>query len=1652
MENYLSIDGLSDLTLLQETAGSELWLARSGQESVVLKRSKRAIPGVSHADMLRREYDQAQQCVHPKLISVRGIASWNEGPVLVREYFEGIPVDQLLAQQSISETLFLRLAVALCETVYAIHQAGFIHSQLAPEHILVSPDLDDFRVIGLGQLQSLALTETGHTLFLPEQSPYQAPEQHPHSGVQVDERSDIYALGAVFYLMLTGKLPVTIQSDFADSLDVELSRRFPDRSAVLFRIVAKMLAPDRCQRYPSLDAVIVDLNICLQRAVAGQSLPDFELDHVSEINRLFSPGDSYGRETELDDLIRVLRQSAGQSLSCLLVRGVSGIGKSSLVYAVQQAVSDQYRTVQIKYDQYASNSPLDGLFSAFQQLLRQLLSESSDSLQQWGETFRRVMGDDAALLLDAIPELSLFIGLPPEVASLPAADAKVRLYRLLTRFMQALASAERPLCLFLDDCQWADAATLEWLESALHELHSVSVILAFRDDEEHLSCVLAGFLQRLRQQQMVQQEICLQPLAVNVIAEQLQLHFKLVAESASALAKLLVEKTQGNPFYMAEYLRQCQQHKVLWFDQQRLVWSLDLERQAVIPVSENVVQLLAERLTFLAAEVQQALSMAACIGNRFDAELLQRLLTDIDVEQVLLSAQMGGWLMSRLTSLGVEYYFPHDRIQQAAYGLMDTRMLQQAHLLIAECLEQSDDPDARLLECVYHYNAALEQVSHSDLLIKIGRLNLRASAVAKDNGDFELALQLVIQGMRLLSGKVSEALLTADVLKERAECEHLCGHQAAALHYYQQALKACADVRQRTRIYELLIKFHTDYGDFKQAFVTGREALQKLDFSIPDGFSVINFAIDYLYLRRKLKPLSIDDLLNLPDAEDPGVCDQILLLSAMQKAAYQIRPELCVALAAKQVRLCLKYGNTCEAVVGYMVFGVIFVGGVRGHAVAGCEYGRLSLAMLERYHNQMQSAEVPFVYGYFAHSWLHPSSDTERYWQRAFDQGLKVGDWFHAGCAAAGILQSQLMRGHPLDQILQQCDQFQVVLQRIGAFEHEQTLEGIRQAVLNLRYPSAALPVFNRQGFDEQAFLLRLNQFGSRHFAHVYFINKMWVLYSQGYYEDAAILAVKSQGYLKDSQGMLHGAEHCFLHALILAKTLRPNTGLLKHRHHFRIKRYARQLQRWADQCPDNFLDRAQLVQGELHRISGRSWEALSCYQDACKSAEFNGHLNLQILAHQLMETLYTAMGQRLAARSHQAERKRLSEKWGIDNHSLQDPIQADQFDLDSLAQAVEVISQERRLPGLLETLMSILLQNTLAQRCVLMLHEDQQYRIQAESRRGGADTRVMQNQLYDQSADLPHRLINYVLSSQEAILLDDACHYAVFEKDPYLNQYQVLSVICMPLVIQGQLKGLIYLENDTAAGVFTQNRFVMLRYLGTQIAISIDNALVYQKLEQKVSERTQDIEQQKQELQSQYDTIRHLNQRLTEENDERKLAEEKLQQANQQLQVLATTDGLTGLSNRRHFNQVLQQQYHYCKRLGLPLSLLICDLDEFKAYNDHYGHQTGDECLIAVAECFNAVVKRPGDLVARYGGEEFAVVLPATDAEGAWHIAEQIHQAVNQRAIPHAVSSVMPQVTMSIGLYVGPGESIEQLILLADKALYQAKSAGKNRTCNYRK
>lgn len=173
-----------------------------------------------------------------------------------------------------------------------------------------------------------------------------------------------------------------------------------------------------------------------------------------------------------------------------------------------------------------------------------------------------------------------------------------------------------------------------------------------------------------------------------------------------------------------------------------------------------------------------------------------------------------------------------------------------------------------------------------------------------------------------------------------------------------------------------------------------------------------------------------------------------------------------------------------------------------------------------------------------------------------------------------------------------------------------------------------------------------------------------------------------------------------------------------------------------------------------------------------------------------------------------------------------------------------------------------------------------------------------------------------------------------------------------------------------------------------------------------------------------------------------------QLNVANKELQRLSTTDGLTGLSNRRMFDELSVREWRRCERMKKPVSLVMVDVDYFKPYNDHYGHQAGDECLKAVAAQMQRAAPRPSDLVARYGGEEFVFVLGETDGDGAKWVANLLRQRVADLDMPHAASPLQ-HVTVSCGVAsVTPveGLSLETLLQSADNALYQAKQQGRDR------
>lgn len=456
---------------------------------------------------------------------------------------------------------------------------------------------------------------------------------------------------------------------------------------------------------------------------------------------------------------------------------------------------------------------------------------------------------------------------------------------------------------------------------------------------------------------------------------------------------------------------------------------------------------------------------------------------------------------------------------------------------------------------------------------------------------------------------------------------------------FRRAAALVTDDAERARIHERMIHFFTDLAHFGDAYAVARDAVAPYGIHLPARFVPPLFAVDFLKARWRLRGRSTRDLLDLPLIGDRRVEAAVSLMDAVAKAAYQVRPELCVAVATRIVNLCLVHGNTRDCAVGYMVFGAIFQGGVLGNHRAGHDFGQLALSLVERYGNSSQRAEVNFVVGYFGTSWLQPATQAEALWKTAFESGLQTGDLFHTGCACAATIMSYHMRGLPIDEVWRETERFLPVLEGSRLQEPAGVVHAVRQVIRNLRGETLGPHTLSDGTFDEDAFVSSLDGFGSRHFAHCYFVVRMQTAYLRGEYQRAAALATRAAAYLGDSRGMLHGAEHHFYSALIEA------AGAGRAR---RVRRVARRFARWAAACPHNFQHKARILDGEVARLRGRHAEALAAYEQARHAASQYGYPHIEALADQLAARVHASAGDE-AERRAAIERATLAyRQWGV--------------------------------------------------------------------------------------------------------------------------------------------------------------------------------------------------------------------------------------------------------------------------------------------------------------------------------------------------------------------------------------------------------------------
>src|SRR6516164_7372345 len=743
---------------------------------------------LEHEYSLREELDPAW-AAQPIAITQQ----WDR-TVLVLEDPGGVPLDQLVGEP-LDLAFSLRVAIGLSNVIDRLHQRGLIHKDIKPANVLVNSVSGRCWLKGFGIASRLPRERQAPEPpeLVAGTLAYMAPEQTGRMNRSIDSRSDLYALGVTLYEMLTGSIPFTA-NDPMEWVHCHIARqpvspgeRRRDVPETISQIILKLLAKTAEDRYQTATGLMADLGKCLDEWESYKRIRSFSLGAHDISDRIHMPEKLYGRDREIKTLLDAFDQvvTAGKT-NLVLVSGYSGIGKSSVVNELHKVlVPPRGLFASGKFDQYKRDVPYATLAQAFNGLIRRLLSKSEPELQIWRAAFCGALEPNGKLMVDLVPELRLIIGEQPPVPDLPPQDAQRRFQLVFRRFIGVFARPEHPLALFLDDLQWLDAATLDFLEDLLTQpgVHHLALVGAYRDNEVDSTHPLWRRLEAIRHSGAIVQEIVLAPLACEDLRQLIVDALRCEPELVSSLAEVVHHKTGGNPFFARQFISALAEEALLAFDHSSGRWSWDLTRIQAKGYTDNVVDLMVQKLNRLPIETQKAVQELACLGN--SAEIPTLSIVHGTSEEKIHSDLWEALRLEFIMRLEDSYKFVHDRVQEAAYSLIPEQLRAETHLRIGRLLAAHTPPGKReetIFEIVNQINRGAPLITSRGEREQLAELNLIAGKRAMSSAAYASALNYLIAGAALLvddSWKRRHELAFALELR-RAECEFLTGEVAAA--------------------------------------------------------------------------------------------------------------------------------------------------------------------------------------------------------------------------------------------------------------------------------------------------------------------------------------------------------------------------------------------------------------------------------------------------------------------------------------------------------------------------------------------------------------------------------------------------------------------------------------------------------------------------------------------------------------------------------------------------------------------------------------------------------------------------------------------------------------------------------------------------------
>jgi predicted ATPase/signal transduction histidine kinase/CheY-like chemotaxis protein len=1458
---------------VQESTTTVVYRAERERDGrpVILKMLKREAATPGAMARYRHELEVLESLRVPGVVQVLGLETVQGLPMLVLEDFGAESLARLRREQRFDPGLahVLALASRVADILGEVHDRGIIHCDVNPANILLNPDTGELRLADFGSSVRMTSDPTvpGSMSALAGTLAYVAPEQTGRMNRPVDYRADFYSLGVTLYELCTGQQPF----DTSDALElvhshlarepVRVHQLDPGIPEAVSDIVSKLMAKMPEDRYQSARGCAHDLRACQRQLEAHGHVQRFVLGEHDVVARFRIPSHLYGRRHEQAALRSAAERAAMGAKELLLVAGHPGIGKSALVreLAAPSARGHAY-FIEGKFDQYQRNVPYSALASAFGSLVSQLLTEPEGPLARWRRAVRAALDPNAQLLVDIIPDLAFLLGPQPPVARLGPTEAENRFHVVFQRFLEVLCSAEHPLLLFLDDLQWADTASLRLMKRMMLDpaVHHLLIIGAYRDEEVDAAHPLTLVLDQLRAEHAAIERIAPGPLGIDDVRQLLAATLQRSPDDCTELAELVLAKTEGNPFFVNQFLHTLHQDRLLAFDHTLRGWRWDLAAIRSLGITDNVVELMIARIRKLPPATQRVIELAACAGNGFDTGTLAILCEEepAATHDHLLPAVELGLLVPLSASeprpaggsapdlAAGAHAFAHDRVQQAAYALVAGADRSRVHLRIARLLQQALPPaqrEQRVFELAEHFVLGAALLEDSAERLAVARLCLAAGRRAQASMAHDAALRFLRAGLALVPAPAWQEHyeLQRDLALATVEAEYLTDHRDAAGRLAEEILANARDVLDKAEVYEFQIIIHFAHGRLVEAVTVMLEALAMLGVALPEEPAARQALAQELDAALDLDEAGFEALEHLPELTDRHQAAIIRILSRSHGALYFLDPTLWRLVLATEVVQSMRHGHTALAALGYAAYGGMLCGQPQ-ELERGYRFGVLALRLLERFPDPAVAVKVETLCHFFVLPWSRPMRDSTEPLRTLSQRALQLGDIENLCYAPVQSSTARCFTGDPLEDVHRDLLATLALIERHGLLVMRASVDAWERMVRRLLSPT---------GFDGALEAPAPTMFDRLHQC----CSQTVLRYVEGAYEDALTIATAGAQCMPAGWGIMIFAEHTLWHSLAILAALPAEPAharaLLDE-----VERNQALLGRWAERVPENCRYKHILVEAERARVRGDALAAMALYDEAIESAGAGDHPREEAVARERAAIFYAALGRKQIARTYLESAYHAYRRWGalakLRQLERQHPWLArrqasaleisprsttttasssgtsQMLDVESVVRASQAISSQLVLDALLAELMKIIVENAGAQRGYLLLVQGRGLTLEAEGDAGSQTYRALPSlDLGQHAGALALSAVSYVGRTRKNLVLRDASEQEPFAQDLYVRAHRPRSLLCAPIARHGELVGIVYLENNLAADAFTPSRVEVVQMLASQAAISIENA-----------------------------------------------------------------------------------------------------------------------------------------------------------------------------------------------------------------------------------